>query len=342
MPNPLTDDLDHVLSNTTEVWKHLRRANLFITGGTGFVGSWLLETFAWACDTLRLDATATVLTRSPAAFRAKAPHLANHPAIRLHNGDIRSFEFPAGSFTHVIHAAGATPQSCVDHPAEAMKTTTDGTTRVLKFAVAAGVRRFLLTSSGAVYGAQPQDLARIPEVWGEPGTSATVYGESKRMAEVLCTIYAQTYGLQCLLARCFDFVGPYLPLNNHFAIGSFIDDHMHGRPIQVDGDGASYRSYMYAADLAVWLWTILAKGKSLRPYNVGSEFEISTAETAEAVASELQSPHLVRIFGRPAPGAGAERYVPSTARARNELQLRESVPLQEAIRRTAAAASVLV
>src|SRR6266699_1485011 len=97
------EDLEHVLAHTRELWEELRGNRIFITGGTGFFGCWLLESFAWANDKLDLHAAAVVLTRNAEAFRTKAPHLADHPAIRLHTGDICSFDFPSGSFSHVIH-----------------------------------------------------------------------------------------------------------------------------------------------------------------------------------------------------------------------------------------------
>jgi dTDP-glucose 4,6-dehydratase len=341
MSNPLAADLDHVLAHTPGVWEDLRGARLFVTGGTGFFGCWLLETFAHACDTLQLHATATVLTRSPEAFRAKAPHLAAHPAIHLHRGDVRSFEYPAGKFTHIIHAAtDATPALCRERPLLVLDTIVDGTRRTLDFAVTTGARRFLLTSSGAVYGAQQSTVTHVPETdpaAPDPTQAASVYGEAKRAAELLCTLYHQTHAIECAIARCFAFVGPYLPLDAHFAIGNFLNDHLQGRPIQVNGDGTPCRSYLYAADLAIWLWTILVRGQSCRPYNVGSEIEFTIAQTAAAVQAALGSTSPVRIAGQAVPGAAAQRYVPSTARARNELNLQERIPLQEAIRRTAAA-----
>src|SRR5687767_4399898 len=81
MRSPLADDLHHVLLHTESLWDELRGQRLFITGGTGFVGCWLLETFLWANDELALNASVVVLTRNKTAFRKKAPHLADHSAL---------------------------------------------------------------------------------------------------------------------------------------------------------------------------------------------------------------------------------------------------------------------
>ena len=96
MTHLLGEDLDHVLAHTTGAWDELREGRLFITGGTGFFGTWLLETFAWANDRLGLNAKATVLTRHPARLHQKAPHLTAHSHIDFLTGDITSFAFPSG------------------------------------------------------------------------------------------------------------------------------------------------------------------------------------------------------------------------------------------------------
>jgi nucleoside-diphosphate-sugar epimerase len=335
MQSALKRDVDHVLAHTPKVWEELRGERLFITGGTGFVGCWLLESFVWACATLELGASATVLTRDPEAFCGNAPHLASHPAVRLHRGDVRSFPFPFGRYSTVIHAAAPSSSRLnEDDPVEMLDVVVGGTRRTLDFAVACGARRFLLTSSGAVYGKQPSEVSHLSEDFGgAPETSdpRSAYAEGKRAAELLCAIYHSRYGLETKIARGFAFLGPYLPLDVHFAAGNFIRDRLAGGPIRVSGDGTPYRSYLYAADMAIWLWTILVGGQACRPYNVGSEVETTIRQLAFAVAGPAVA---VRVGREPVPGQPAERYVPSTRRATAELSLDQLIPLADAIERT--------
>ena len=337
--HPLAADLEHVLDRTRALWEELRHGRIFITGGTGFIGCWLLESFAWANERLGLDAEALVLTRNPEAFAKKAPHLAHRADIGFQTGDVRDFVFPSGPFSHVIHAATeASAKLNEENPALMLDTIVAGTRRALDFSAQCGAKKFLLTSSGAVYGTQPPEVALLAEDFpGAPDVSSprSAYGEGKRVSELLCAMQGRGGALETKIARCFAFVGPYLPLDAHFAIGNFIRDALAGGPIMVKGDGTPYRSYLYAADLSVWLWSILFRGAANRPYNVGSDAALSIAETAETVSRALGGSVRVSIAQWPAAGRAAQRYVPETARARSELQLQAWVELEDAIRRTA-------
>jgi len=334
--NPLTADLDYILRCTPDVWEELRGKRVLITGGTGFLGTWLLESFCWANDRLELGAEAVVLTRSPAAFSAKAPHLAHHPAVELWAGDIRTFAFPPGAFSHVIHAA-ADPSlhAAADAALHLFDAIVQGTRRALEFAVHAGAKKFLFVSSGAVYGRQPDAVSHLDEEFGgapDANVAASAYGEGKRSAELLCAIFQQQYGLETKIARPFAFVGPYLAVNARYAIGNFVGNAVGRQPITVTGSRATTRSYLYAADMAVWLWTILSRGAPGRPYNVGSEQAMTMGELAEAVAGQFTPRSEIHFVQQGQTGAGANRYVPCTRRA-GELGLAQTIPFEEALRR---------
>lgn len=329
-------DLDHVLAHTGKLWAGARGASFFITGGTGFFGTWLLESFARANDTLGLGMRVTVLTRDPAAFARKAPHLAARGDLAFHQGELRAFAFPAGRFTHLIHAAADTGVWTKNESAAGLiERISAGMRHLLDFAAAAGVRNFLHISSGAVYGPQPATLTHVPEDY--PGITdllppGAAWAEGKRVAEQLCLAHAAKHGYSLKIARCFAFVGPHLDEN--YAIGNFIRDARHGRPIQVTGDGTPHRSYLYAADLAIWLWTLLFAGAPGRAYNVGSPAGLSIAEAARAVAAASGEALPVKISVTPVAGVPLNRYVPSVERAATELGLRAWIPLDEAIRKT--------
>jgi nucleoside-diphosphate-sugar epimerase len=334
-----TADLELIFSETTPLWSEMRNQRLFITGGTGFFGCWLLESFAYINRVLQLNAQITVLTRDQAAFAKKCPHLADDPSIHCIVGDVRSFAFPEGEFKYVIHAATeASAKQALEEPLQMLTTIVDGTERILDFAARHGTRKLLLTSSGAVYGKQPPHLTHIPEDYlggPDPLDPASVYAEGKRISEQMCALYCRNTQLECKIARCFAFVGPHLPLDTHFAIGNFIRDTMNGGPIAILGDGTPTRSYLYAADLAIWLWTILFRAPSMQAFNVGSEDAVSIAKLAQTVISVLDPGVAVTVAKQPPPNHVLQQYVPSTRSAQHQLGLKETVPLGEAIRRTA-------
>lgn len=332
LPGP---DLDHVLEHTDGIWEELRGERLFVTGGTGFFGGWMLESLLHANRRLDLGASAIVLTRNPDGYRHTAPYVADDPAITLLAGDVRVIEPAPGEFSHVLHLATETNLGA--DPAASFTTAVAGTARVAALASRFGAR-LLLASSGAVYGPQPPELERVAEDYAggpSPLDAGAAYGHGKRAAEFLCAAAAVSAGLHPKIARCFAFVGPLLPLDANFAIGNFIRDALAGGPIRVRGDGTPRRSYLYAADLAVWLWTILVRGEDGRPYNVGSDQPIAIADLARLVAEEVRPGTPTEIARPPQPGALHAQYVPSTTRATSELGLRALVPLREAVRRTA-------
>ena len=335
-------DLDAVIAQVGPALAELDGASIFVTGGTGFFGRWLLALLARARTSLRLDLAITVLSRDPDAFAVASPDLARRDGVRLIAGDIRSFAFPDGHFTHVVHAATDTSAAADRDPMTLIATITEGTRRVLDFSASAGVNRFLYVSSGAIYGRQPPELAAIPEDHAgacDPLDPRSAYGQAKRLAEQMCAIASDRTGMSAIIARAFAFVGPGLPLDGHFAIGK-LHPRRRGRP-------ADHRVRRRAA-------------APLLPLHGGSRGLASDAPRARRVRHGLQrrlgprdqhrrsgrsgrvgvpSSRGVAIRGVASPRERARsRYVPSIDRARRDLGLDVWTPLDEAIRRTADAA----
>lgn len=329
------NDLQEIARTEGIRWETLRGNRILLTGGTGFFGQWLIESFVQANRQLALNATMVVLSREPDAFLKKHPHLNGVECLEWAKGDVRSFEFPAGEFTHVIHAA--TPVITIKSPQDAheiLSIIVEGTSHVLAFCKAKRVRRLLLISSGAIYGAQPMTLPAFSEDWNgapNPALIAAAYGEGKRAAETMCVCAAASYGFEARIARCFAFVGPGLPLDTHFAAGNFIRDILNGTPPQLKGDPNTVRSYLYVSDLAAWLWSHLT-GEGHAVINVGSD----EAVTLGNLANDLSMRHLGKTAVATSNlGTPGNRYVPDISRAR-ENGCRITVNLAEAFDKTIA------
>ena len=335
-PPLLGEDVETIAAVPESTWERLRGSRILLTGGTGYVGTWLVAALAWANRTKGLDATALIVSRKPEEFLAREPWVTRQSWVRFVQGDARELSIAGGDFTHgILGAAAADAKVTREQPLSALETIVTGTARALR-----GLRpttRVLLLSSGAVYG----DDGLRPDLVDEEfrGTldwlaPAHAYHVAKRAAEAALLAAGTESGVRGVIARLFAFHGPWLPTDRHFAVGNFVRDALAGHDIVVHGDGSPVRSYLYAADMTVWLLSLLAEGKPGRAYNVGSDRALSVAELAHLVAEAMPSRPSVRILGAPGRGGGGQRYVPDVSRAREELGLRETVPLKEGLRRT--------
>lgn len=315
---------------------NLTNRRILITGGTGFVGRSMLDHIA----SVRDDTTqVVVLSRSPQLFAEHHPRYACLPWLSCVQGDLLAFEPVKGNFTDVIHAAADTHG--VSDEAAWIDQIITGTRTALDIALHAGAERFLMVSSGAVYGPQPIDLPALKEDYtGAPSTSelSATYGQAKRVAEQLCTIYHQRHGLEAVTARCFAFVGRHIPRNGPYAIENFISDALDPTQpsIRVKGDGTAIRTYLAAEDMARWMLRILTQGNAGEAYNVGSSQPISMADLASLVARLLAPHKAVEICGTGKSDTARSLYIPCTSKM-EALGEEQRCSLEAAIRQTAAA-----
>jgi len=331
-------DLEHVSSQLESDLNQLREAHIFITGSTGFFGIWLLESLLWANQRFSLNLRLTALSRDPENFLSKrADHLRDRKELEFISGRLTNFGYPSAACTHIIHAASeANIEQSSDWAKRHIDTAIFGTRRLLDMAAMHQSEAILITTSGAVYSSMDSISNHLcvegPEGVNDYALERIVYGQSKRMMEIMTSVDAQHYGYRALIARCFAFIGPYLPIDSNYAIGNFIRDGLTKSDIIIEGDGTPLRSYLYAADLVIWLIRILTRGSSGMPYNVGGDKSISIRELAQIVA-KLSGTKVV-TKRRPVTDANPSIYLPSLERSFNELNLQAFVPLEVAIQRT--------
>jgi nucleoside-diphosphate-sugar epimerase len=308
----------------------LRGRSLFLTGGTGFIGKWLLEVLLAANAGQGLNLRITVLTRDPQAFTLRHPHLSQGPGVCLHRGNVEDFAFPPGRFDLALHAA--LPVAALANEGQGLAERAElGVARVCSFAAQAGVARLLHVSSGAIYGAQAGTGAVNESApWTEP--AANDYTRAKRAAERY--LGAQAWPFDVVIARCFAFIGPYLEATSGSAAAQFIDAVAADGGITIQGDGTPVRSYQYAADMARWLITLLALAPAGTACNVGSGEPVTIAQLAARVAAFAGSDCDVAVLGQPRPGLAGNIYLPTVALAHELLGLDNRVGLDEAIHRT--------
>lgn len=204
--------------------------------------------------------------------------------------------------------------------------------------------RLVYCSSGAVYGRQPGGIEAIPEGFQtsspEVDPSKAAYTRGKRLAERIFARFAEENRRNVCIARCFAFVGRWLPRDKHFAIGNFLRDAMEGRPITVNARNPVYRSYMYADDLVEWLVRMcIAASPACPRYNVGSDEAVEVGELATMISEYFRVP--VSTPNRAGFDVKAflpeciDRYVPSIEAAKANLGLRLRYSLQDAVHMTA-------
>ena len=337
-------DLEHVTAHIAPLMEHWRGARILITGATGFFGQWMIQTFHHANQTLNLGAKLVGVGAPWDDFSRLCPHLIGLDDIQMVRADICQLEAALRGqlacfdrIDAIVHTAiYVDSKTFADAPIPTLETGVKGTWEALQMAKRCSAKRFLFVSSGAVYGKQPTSVERMDEHQRSDidcTDPLSAYSEGKRFAETLACGFMRQYALPVMIARPFAFVGPHLPIDRHFAIGNFIRDALANTPIIIQGDGTPERSYLYAADLAIWLWTILTNGRPGQAYNVGSE-EAHNLLTVASLVSEASEGHPPVIVMGAHSCTLPSRYVPDTSKALQELGLKPSISLVEGIRRT--------
>jgi nucleoside-diphosphate-sugar epimerase len=323
-------DVEQISTYSAQFIEAAQDQTIVITGGTGFVGRWLVESL------LRCGAQSPrliLIVRSKNKAQSQLQGIKGAEKVKYIEQDI-SNKLKIDEPVHQIwHLATSSAVPSTPNASHIIDSSLRGTFRLLD--LAAGQTeppKFMHTSSGAVYGRGLKPGLEITEdlrVANDWLKDAEVYDASKRATEMILKEATKDGVVSAKNARLFAFVGPYLPIDSHFAIGNFIRAAIESKPITLTSSGVDFRSYLYAADLISWLFAYMHSDYT-EPLNVGSDQSISIRECAELVASIAKLDVKIDLGDTHEP----TKYVPNIDRARNVLGLDVYTDLKDSIERT--------
>jgi nucleoside-diphosphate-sugar epimerase len=328
------------LQRLLAAFDQLDGSRILLTGGSGFVGKWMLQTAKIAQENSTTKIEIVVPTRQLAADHVQKAIAISCPNVSWVEGDFLNSQLDLGHIDMIVHTATpASAQLNAENPAEMLRINVEAMESALRYV--SDKKPLLFTSSGAVYGTQPQSVSHIAEGNVEPNPPSeqlTAYAQGKQIAERMCREAGSNGQCSPIIARLFAFGGEYLPRDTHFAIGNFIQNALDRQPIAIQGDGRARRSYLYGADMATWLWSALAHGKTASPFHIGSEHSVSILELAQTVATVsgevLNYIPEITVAKEIDLSESVHQYVPANSETRTALRVSEWTSLAEVIRRT--------
>lgn len=341
MVDMIKEDCNEVTKNNISLLSKLKGECILITGGTGFMGTWLTEMVTFLNDNYHFNTRLILLSQNANSFGVKVPHLAMRKEVELIERDVRNVMEIPNEVTMIIHAAGNPDNRAhASDPLKVMTVIANGTDAILASASQLpNIKKFLHVSSGLVYGPQPLELDNLSESFisgPDCNSISSVYSEAKRFSETLCSAYRSLYKMPIVITRPFAFIGPYQLLDKPWAINNFIRDSLMGGPIRILGDGETVRSYMYPSDMAFWLLRMLVDGVPGLVYNIGSPNGVTLKQLAEKIASNFSNKPKIIICALSNASLHRSKFVPDVSLAQKTLGLELKVGLDEAIRHTLA------
>ena len=336
----LRNDCLAAAANQLELRAQLKTKRIAVTGGTGFMGTWIAEMVSALNDEYDLGIVLDLYARNTTRWAKKYPHLSSRSDIFLRTQDVRSpFEFQKE--THfVIHAAGI-PDNRIhsSDPLRVHQTTLLGTANALDAAnQLGGLEKLLVVSSGLVVGNsnQGKPISESDHFSSEVGKLHNVYADSKRAAESLASIYRNQFRMPISVIRPFTFIGPYQDLDRPWALNSFMQDAVTGREIRIHGDGSARRSYLYGSDVAWWVLVALIKGQNGGVYNLGASQPLSHTDLIDLICMKASlKPRLsFNTNSGSAKSNHTDDFYPNLQAIQKSLNVNQTCSLEQALDKT--------
>ncbi len=280
----VTSDLLAITTQYTLPWHRLKRQKVLITGASGFLAAYMVETLLYLNETQGLEIQIFAMVRSRQRFESRFSHALCRSDLICIEQDVSEPLALDVRPDYIVHAASqASPKYYSTDPIGTLSANTLGTAALLKLAAQSESKGFLFFSSGEVYGqtdivpTSERDLGFV-----DPTSVRACYAESKRMGENMCISWHHQAGVPTTIVRPFHTYGPHMLLNDGRVYADFVANILNNQPITMKSDGTARRAFCYAADAVAGFWTVLLNGTHGEAYNVGNPAgEISIRELAE-------------------------------------------------------------
>lgn len=320
-----TEDLNHILKHINDELEILSNKTIILTGATGFFGKWILSTLLHLNRSNSTKIRVLAISRNPDIFLDKYPQFIDS-AITFYKSDLKKINLDIKA-DFIIHAGMDVKQTLHNKDRETVNNEKAVMENILSLYESSGCSKILFTSSGAYYDKKFQDELRPIET-DKPKHYSNDYGKAKSISEDALTQSTVNYSI----ARCFAFLGPYLPLDGSFAAGNFINDVLNNRDIEINGTGKPIRSFLYMSDLMIYLLKMLTTKENII-LNIGSSEEVSILELAQKI-SRLNSNTNITLR-KTHPEDRVTCYSPSTKKLEQVFNhTRNHISLDEAINKT--------
>ena len=300
--------------------------NIVITGGSGFVGSYLCEKLI--NDGHKIIAIDNLLTGSMENIN----NLLDNENFSFIEHDVQDHIEIEDKVDYVLHfASAASPKAYTEHPVNTLKAGSVGTINTLGLAKKHSAE-YLLASTSEVYG-DPLISPQNEEYWGNvnPNGERSMYDEAKRFAEAAVATYSRSYGLKTKIVRIFNTYGPRMQLNDGRVVTNFITQALNGEDITIYGDGSQTRSFSYVDDTVNGIIALMNSNFN-EVFNIGNPNEITVKQLATEIIKLTNSNS--KIIYKNLPKDDPKQRQPDISKAKEKLYWKPEIDLETGLKKT--------
>lgn len=342
--NPIIqEDIGGITKKLGTDAKKLSGKRILITGASGLIGSYLVETIAYLNSENKLSRPCKILglQKSKINKKGRLGYLLGRSDIEFISHNASVSYTPRQKVDFIVHCAGmSAPASFLADPLSTIDVNVSGIRWILEYAKKKKIDSILYMSSGEIYGNPPSNQIPTLETYnGNVSTSdpRACYTSSKRLAETLCFVYHDKFDVPVKIARPFIVYGPGLGIEDRRVMADFIRSGLQKKPIEMLSEGKDTRSYCYVADATVAFLKILLSDKNGEVFNVASDIEeVSIHDLAQLIHKICQISDSVKVKKTDASFIkGAPNHVmPDISKLKKTFGFKPEIGIEEGLRRT--------